>query len=550
MQIKVSDKEIEIHIDYNQELINIIKQIPGRKYRPVDKCWIIPKSRTSVKILLANGLVNEEITKLIAEYNRDYLTKLHINQLPINIDFSDINLELFDYQKRGVYFAVLSKRCIIADDLGLGKTVQAVVAAKKMGARKVLVICPKSIKYRWASEINRIYGDIPIYLVDGMLAPEKEISADWIIATYSHFSRKDEKYIKNGWMKYFREHLPDLIILDEAHRVKNRSANSSQQIKALCRQVENVILLSGTIILNRVTELYNLLNIVDPQEFNSFTDFAAQYSKYAYKIPVKNKEVWIYEGLKNEEDLKKRLVPFMIRRRKEEVLSQLPSKIRDFIEVDLEPDDRVEYRKMEDDYIQYLIDHGDLIKVDKAIRAEALVKANALMKFLSQKKAELSLDLIEDMIDEAGKLVVYVRYKESASIIHEYFSDRAVIITGEIDTKDRSKNLDKFINNDKINVCVLTYGSGAEGIDGLQYVCSNALMVDYDWTPSIMIQAEDRLYRIGMKSNVNINYMTVRNSIDEYIRDKVAKKLEVIEKTIGIDENILLSFKGNQKEVR
>jgi len=543
MQIKITDNEIEISIAFNQQLIDMIKQIPGRKYRPVDKCWIVPKSRTSVKMLYTNGFDSEEISNLIKEYNKDYLTKLHINEISIPIDFSDINLELFDYQKRGVYFAMISKRCIIADDLGLGKTVQAVVAAKKMGIRKALVICPKAIKYRWVSEINRIYGNIPIYIVDSMLAPEEEVAADWIVATYPHFSRKDEKYVKNGWTRYFKDYPPELIVLDEAHRVKNRSANSSKQIKALCKNIENVILLSGTVVLNRVTELYNLLNIIDPQEFNSFTEFASMYSRYAYKIPVKNKEIWIYEGLKNEKDLRRRLVPFIIRRQKSEVLTQLPPKMRNFIDIDLEPDDKVEYRRMEDDYIQYLIDHGDLIKVDKAIRAEALVRANALMQFLSHKKAEASLDLIEGMIEESNKLVVFVRYKESAKVIQEFFNDKSVGITGELDSETRKKNLDKFINNDKVNICILTYGSGAEGIDGLQYICSNALMVDYDWTPSIMIQAEDRLYRIGTKGGVSINYMTVRDSMDEYIRDKVARKLEVISKTIGIDENVLLSFR-------
>lgn len=562
---------MEITVDRERNILKIyrltkeeyefIRQI-GR-WNANQSVYEVKICRSNIKYLLKNpNIANRpEIQEFFIKYRDDAILKSRLHLLEkIPLDFSKYKLHPYRYQQEGVYFIWLSKRGIIGDEPGLGKTMQAIIAADMLySSGIILVVCPRTLVFNWANEINKVIGyletdslldilnNTPIWVVSGYSYQPIPSNKKWIICGYSQFTPDNAKSVRKTWSSHFLNENIDTLILDEAHRVKNPSANRTRNLRAISRKAKNLILLSGTLMLNNVEELWSPLNMVSPDDFPSKAKFCDEYAKsYPIRVMKRTKsgslldlEIKKYYGVKNAEALRKTLAPFMIRRLKKDVIEQLPEKTRVFMPFCLPEEYEKDYDKMYYEFIDYLIHKGELEKAMKASRAEHLVQNTELMKFISNIKAMLCEDTIDELLD-IGKLVVFCLYKDTANYLYDKFKDRAFKITGDYNIKYRQGIVDEFKASANNSVLIMTYGAGAEGYN--LEVASNMLMVDFNWVPAVMLQAEDRIHRMTSKNNVTIRYAYLEDTIDKVVFNAVKEKLENIGKVMATDQSIIEHF--------
>ncbi|MEM4206049.1 MAG: DEAD/DEAH box helicase [Nitrososphaerota archaeon] len=543
----------------NSKQIEVVKKLPSRRWNGKTLCWEIPICRANIKQLVLSKEFedSEEIKKILNEYIRDYEIKKRISVMEIPIDFSKYKIQPYRYQKEGIYFVVISRRAIIADEPGLGKTMQAIIGADQLysGSGYIVVICPRTLVYNWVYEINKVMGYVdtesipeilanaPVYVASGFSAREIPIGMKWIICGYSQFTPDGRDTSRRTWSAYLSSKEIDTLILDEAHRVKNPKANRTRNIRRISKMARNLIMLSGTIMMNNVEELWSPLNMISENDFPSKTEFCDRFMK-SYELKVRNVPFPIkkYYGIKNEAELRKVIFPFVIRRIKKDVFDQMPPKVRSFIPFDLPEEYVDEYKKMLDEFIDYLIIKGELERAIKASRAVQLVQSMELMKFISKIKCFLAEDVLEEKLS-VGKCIAFCTYKESAKILADLFHGRSYIITGDQPISRRQQIVYEFKKSDLNDLLILTYGAGSEGFNLEE--SSNAVMIDFNWVPAVMLQAEDRIHRITSKNNVFINYLYISDTIDEVIYKTIKDKILSIDKVFSLDKDIIEDFVKN-----
>src|SRR5665647_2888244 len=232
--------------------------------------------------------------------------------------FKDISrAKLFPYQEKGVLFAVKAGRCILADDMGLGKTLQAIVCTevlrKQFNINTAIIICPTSLKYQWKTEIEKFTGNKNVCVVEGNILARKKLystnTADYLIVSYQMAS--------NDFI-YLNDMQADVLILDEAQRIKNWKTKTSASIKRI--KTTYALVLTGTPVENKIEDLYSLMQIVNPFMLGSLHNFL---SKHQIKETDTDKVI----GYKDLNDVRRLLQDVMLRRTKKEVLKDLPKRM-------------------------------------------------------------------------------------------------------------------------------------------------------------------------------------------------------------------------------
>ncbi len=430
----------------------------------------------------------------------------------INID-TKLRLNLYPFQKIGVAFTELTDgNCLLCDQMGLGKTCQAIAFAERRKC-KTLIVCPASLKLVWKDEIKK-FTRKDSYVVS---------SNDSITSTYQYtvinydiLEKKKEEINKEEW---------DLLICDEAHFLKNPKAKRTKAVHSIKDKFKYRILLTGTPILNRPVELYSLLNIVRPGEWGSFMWYAKRYCN-----ATKGYWGWDFSGSSNEEELKEKLEPIMIRRLKEDVLDELPSKIYQEVRLEMTNSTKVKYDKILDDLRDYLIEYKGYSDraADKAVRAEVFVRINELRQLVIEDKISALNSIIEGM--NGDKIIVFSDYVTPLKKIHEAYPKSSVIFSGEQSLEERREVIQKFQTDDKIKIFLVLIKAAGVGITLTS--ANKVLFLSLPWVPGEMDQAIDRCHRIGQKDTVNI-YPLLCGEIDEYMNEILNTKRDTINKIIG-----------------
>jgi SWI/SNF-related matrix-associated actin-dependent regulator 1 of chromatin subfamily A len=262
--------------------------------------------------------------------------------------------KLYPYQKTGVKMMEgFNGRALLADEMGLGKTIQALYYHKRNKKGTTIVVCPASLKFNWAREAaNHIKQSSMI--VEGRKPPTRAgfKRNRFIIINYE---------VLSYWVDHLKKFKPTLLILDECHYIKNRKAKRTRAVQALAKNIDEVIAISGTPLTNRPSELFPVLNLLRPDKFKSFMPYAHRYCD-----AKKNRWGWDFKGAKNLDELHEKLTStMMIRRKKMDVLQDLPEKSRNVITIPIS--NRKEYDEAETDLIAWL----SKFNIGKAKRAEA-----------------------------------------------------------------------------------------------------------------------------------------------------------------------------------
>jgi SWI/SNF-related matrix-associated actin-dependent regulator 1 of chromatin subfamily A len=429
----------------------------------------------------------------------------------------------YPYQSKGVRKIEHFKgRALLADDPGLGKTLQSLLWWNEYYDRRLgpaIVVCPAHLKYNWEREAW-LHVRAATCVLEKAYPPSRGVPKSSLYIINYDILRNRQRGRKS-WIELLRDMRPGLVILDECQKLRNQDSKQSKATKALCKGIPHVIGVSGTPLENRPKELFTVLNILRPEVYNSFFSFATNYC-----APKKKPWGWDFNGASNLDKLHQDLNTYcMIRRRKIDVLEQLPEKIRSVIPIKLH--NRAEYDKAVTNFLVWLRRNFGGKRADSAAKAERLAQLGYLKRLVALIKLPYVVNWIEDFLEDYSdqKLIVFGVHKSVVGGLFEYFSDKAVRVDGSVTGRDRQRAVDRF-NNDK--KCRLFFGNiQAAGTGWSASDCSNVLFAELGWTPGEHTQAEDRIHGImrGKKGfGAMYYYLIAMNTIEEKLCTLIQKK--------------------------
>lgn len=527
--ILLDKQQLVIRFNYDPDMVAKVKTLSGRRWNPESKSWTAPVTQSSVKELQQWGF---ELSPGIEQWQKDQEPK------PTSEIKAAHFSELFAYQREGVQFIESRRgRALLGDEMGLGKTAQSLVwLDAHPELRPAVIVCPASLKINWAEREARMWvtGSPEIVILKGKNG--KTLSkADIYVVNYD---------ILSGWVEELRKVKPKVVISDECHMVKSSKTQRTKALKAICKRVPHVLMLSGTPIVNRPAEMFNALNILAPATFPSFTKFAFRYCGARH-----NGFGWDFSGATHTDELHKLLIEtVMVRRLKSDVLKDLPDKLYSILPMEI--DNRKEYDAAANDLAAWLRENGEKAKAESAARAEALVKVEVLKQLAAKGKLAQVIEWIEDFLEQDQKLVVFAVHRAVVDALMDRFKDVAVKVDGSVSGDDRQKAVDRFQTDDSIRLFVGNVKAAGVGIT--LHAASNVAFLEFPWSPGEVQQAEDRCHRIGQKDTVNVYYLIAKDTIDEAICTLIDKKRKVLNQVLegkssedsGIFGELLEQHKG------
>lgn len=432
--------------------------------------------------------------------------------------------ELYDYQLEAVFHYMKRGGFILADEMGLGKTLSAIACIGISRCDKAIIVCPAHVKYQWQREIERSVSSLPqVYVCEGRriskLAAEYLRFAQIVIINYD---------IMQSWQPHLLRHSYDLMILDEAQRIKKTRSQCTKAVKAVRENTENAICLTGTPITDRHADLWNLVNIVDDTAFPP--ELRSEY-RYMKRFCAPNAHSRLTGVDINSEELHSILsgTGVMLRRRKKEVFSQLPEVEHQVVPIYADTSSLVKMRKQASVLIRKAKAEG---------RTPDMTGLRACMERYRQEAIKLKMphliEWIKDFMESTDqKLMVSVVHREKCGrLLYRKFKDTAVIMDGSLTAKQKEEAKHRFVTDPECRLLIGNILSVGVGTDGLQKVCSNMMYAELDWSPANMRQCTARLDRNGQTEPVSVYYMVVLNSVEEHLARTLDRKSEILSKTI------------------
>lgn len=470
----------------------------------------------------------------------------YFESINVNVDFSKYNevlsldnKKLYQHQEDGIKFLLSRKGCILADDMGLGKSIQSIVAALESGAKKILVVCPSSTKINWEREINVFCDDTTI--IDGKKWSDAKFTIINFDILKNFHTLSSGKKPKEGEPEEIlnRELINanyDLCIIDEAHYLKNNESIRGKIMVELCakEKIERVWLLTGTPVANRPMDFFNLLKIIKSPIADNWKHYAVRYCDgRKFFRTLKNgqrKQIWLTDGASNLEELANKTKNTIIRRLKTEVLD-MPDKVVTPMHHILDKKGLKQYELLWEEYLQKRKLEGK--KTDNL--QKDLVELILLRQFIAQEAIPYTIEMVENAIEMGRKVIVFTNFTDELEMISNHFGKLAVKHNGPMTTLQKQKSVDVFQNNDKVKVFVGNIKSAGVGITLTE--ATVVIFNSFDWVTGNNEQAEDRAYRIGQKNDVNVYYQLFDDTISIRMWETLKQKQEIINIILGV-ENI------------
>jgi superfamily II DNA or RNA helicase len=466
-----------------------------------------------------------------------------------------LGFTLHPYQEVGSLFLAGRGRALLADEMGLGKTVQAIAASlllrREAGARKALIVCPASLKHQWKREIDKACGERAL-VMDGPRASRLVAYAGWregfLVLNYELVLRDLEEIRAAG---------ADLVILDEAQRIKNWDTKTARAVKMLPSRF--AFILTGTPLENRLTELHSLVEFLHPRALGPRWRLLPFHA--VTEAPGK---VIAYEGL---EVLRGRLSEFFLRRDRREVLDQLPERTDNTFWIGMTPLQRRPYRKHAATVAALLSRNQALMPGEIRIMLQALTSMRILcnahaqydwpgivdrlrdgappargeIKALGSPKLEEFARVLEDLLDESEtKIVVFSQWERALRLAHFVVRDllerkdlRGELFYGGLNSKAREQMLDAFRLDPEFRVLFST-DAGGLGLN-LQEAASIVVNLEVPWNPAVLDQRIGRVHRMGQRRGVQVLHFVTRGAVEERVRQVVESKRALFEGLLAED---------------
>ena len=419
-----------------------------------------------------------------------------------------------EHQKEAIKSLVENKKFILADDMGLGKTTSTIIAALETGAKKILIICPASLKINWQREIEN-YSNRPTSIIEG----KKWEDSDFIIINYDIIKNfHDEKKKSDSVLLKTKF---DLVIIDEAHYIQNKQAQRTKLINDFVSNVDRLWLLTGTPITSRPINYFNLLNLIECPVAKNWMAYVKRYCN-GFQFQAGRRKIWNVSGASNLEELRDRTSPLVLRRLKENVLD-LPDKIITPVYLRLKSK---EYEALMGEYYDWYDKNGESDSLTLQF-----TKLTKVRQVIAEEKVPSTIEICENIVEQGKKVIVFTNFTKTLEMILEHFGKKAVRLDGQMSQKERQMSVDRFQNED--DVMVFVGNIKAAGV-GITLTAGEAVVMnDLSFLPSDHSQAEDRSYRYGQKNNVLVYYPIFDNTVEGIIYDILKKKKDIFETVMG-----------------
>ena len=534
----------KVAFQYHPMLVKCMRRIPSARYNGEGKFWEVAKG--DVVYLQKMGVWAEAHRFCSRIYwLEDKESVLTYEPLPIPELTVPHNLliEPYEYQREGIAYALEKKRCILGDEQGLGKTIEAIGVLTATKAFPALVVCPASLKINWQRELRKFGGINAVILDDknrqtwqrfwSIKRSDGRACAEVFIVNYESLRKFFVQRVKREGRFTLksvefdpRKDLFRTIIIDESHKCKNNSTQQAKFVQGIAMGKEYILELTGTPVVNNNIDLIQQLNIMNRlDDFGGYTKFMARYCAGEHKA----------SHLKELNYLLRKNC--FVRRLKKDVLTQLPDKTRSYLVTDI--DNRKEYKEAERDIIDYLKKYQDADdeKIQRTIRGAIMVKMGVLKQISARGKVKGAVDVIHNVIDgeQGQKLIVFCYLREVVDYLKAEFRD-AVVVTGAENAEQKQYAVDRFQEDERTRLIILNYQSGGVGLT--LTAASNVLFVEFPFTYAACCQAEDRAHRNGQKNAVNCVYLLGRDTIDEYMYELIQTKKTISDGVTGTDDGV------------
>lgn len=471
-------------------------------------------------------------------------------------------LSYLGYQKGGIAYGMKRQNVLIGDDMGLGKTIQAIgIFNASPEMKKVLVICPASLKLNWKREFAKWSVrsvSIEVIKPNTKLFPVSDI----VIINYDSLKKWHIEIRATEW---------DYMIIDEAHYLKNGKAIRTKEIFGFQKTgkpeetvtpivAKKTVCLTGTPIPNRPAEGWTLFHALAPETFKSWGYYMKRYA-----AGVQTKYGWDVSGASNLEELQEKLrESIMVRRLKSDVLKELPAKRRQVIEITVDKSIPAVEKQWEmwNEKEEKLTDLRVQLEVSKVSEDMEVYKMTLklleeaigvsfqdmarLRHELGVEKVPYAIEHIQECFESGvNKIVVFAHHKDVINKVAEAFPGITVIVNGDISIENRQKAVDSFQNDQNIKLFIGNFQAAGVGLT--LTASSHVICIEEDWVPGNITQAEDRCHRIGQLNSVLVQHLVFENSLDVEMVRRVIEKQEIIEKALdGFELDITIADKIEQ----
>ncbi len=454
-----------------------------------------------------------------------------------------LKTSLYPYQRNGILFAVAAGRSLIADEMGLGKTIQAIGTAellkREAGIERVLVVCPTSLKYQWRSEIMK-FSDSSVGVIEGqILVREKQYREGSFYKIVSYHALLHD-------LKAIERMAPDLVILDEAQRIKNWKTRIARTVKSI--ESPYALVLTGTPLENNLEELYSIVSFIDHYKLGPFWKFLADH-----QIKDEGGKLTGYRGL---QEIGKMLADITLRRRKREVLGDLPGRIEKRIFIPMTARQRMVHEEFRDTVARLIFKWRRMGHLSEQDRQRLLILLNQMRMscdstyVLDQdlehrhdaKIGELMSILDESLADPEQKVVVFSQWERMTRLVAMELDKRGVgyrNLNGNVPSVQRKELFDAFNEQAECRVFVST-DAGSTGLN-LQ-TASIIVNLDLPWNPAVLEQRIGRIHRIGQTKNVTVlNFISI-DTIESRMLDLIGFKSGLAQGILdGGEDSIFMS---------
>lgn len=551
-----ASNEFVVEFSYNAQTVSAIKEaIPfnHRKYDPLKKRWTVKKTGLGQLMQFVSDQ-NFNVADSAKRHFGIQAKSVTIEQAPgmpqLKIEIP-LKKEPYPYQKEGIAYNLQHRNVLIGDTQGLGKTVQAIGSVVGVQGFPCLIVCPAHLKINWREEWE-MWTNYRAIIMDESVKKHASQYLDTgfakiVIVNYESLpkyfaaemirSDKTNKVTRvrlNGMERYFKS-----IIIDEVHESSNTKTQRYKILKAISSQ-ETMLMrlaLSGTPVKNKVTELLNILNLINTLDiFGGWKGFMDKYAG------MEKTRFGMKENPQNLDELQVKLKSnCYYRREKHEVLQQLPDKFRTVLKVEIS--NRAEYHDAQTNFENYLREAKRLTpgEIENSLRAEILVQMMHLQQISARGKITAARDFIRTVVDQGQKIVIFCHHKEVVEALHKEFPTFGLIVGG-LGPEKKDKAVKDFQNNPDVMGVICSMKAASTG---LTLTASNTvLFIELPWTSERTEQCEDRTHRIGQKNAVNAYYILGDKTIDEKMYKAIEYKRQLARSVTGANDNVTTEIKN------
>lgn len=479
-------------------------------------------------------------------------------------------------QKEGIKFLLANRKCILADSMGCGKTIQSIIAAMASNSKKILIITTASLKTNWKRELTIYNDEKDIQILQG--SKDEICDKKYVIANYdiliNYYEVPTETvyeteyvYNENGKREVIRKPVMvkskdgqliekqkkstrkdvieeclknsplflnkfDCVIIDEAQKLSNNSSNRYKVIDDFLKRAKPnyVFLLTGTPLTNKPINLYYILKLIDAPITRDYRYFIKRYCDAKTFRLKTGKEVTTINGASNLEELREKIKHLYIRRLLTEMTDMVDKNIITKT-YDLTELQRVEYERLWQEYLDAQIEQGN----EDSEQYRQLVEGILVRQYLAKQMVDNTIKLVDNMLEEGGKVIIVCTFSEEIKMFKDYYKKKCVVYDGKMTAKAKDKAEQAF-NNDK-NVRVFIGQILAAGV-GLNLVVANKMVFNsYSWVAADNAQIEDRIYRLTQKNDVTCVYQLFNDSVSKHMYDTVIGKKNMMDTIIKSEIN-------------